>query len=251
MTDNNTVFQAADQPEGTINATDGDLLSQLVGEGKKFKDPEALAKGKLESDAFIEQIKNENAGLRKELEERVKLSQILDEIKKGTGNQPGGSKDTSQPQALDPDEVKKLIKNTLNETVQENTAKQNVLEAERTVIEKLGSKDAALKFITEKAREMGVSGDWLMSVAASNPKALYAVLGLEATGNKQQPTNVTSPDSSVNTSKQQFAPNGGQVKAGTKDYFEKIRKENPSLYWKPEIQNEIFEARKRGTYVSK
>lgn len=246
MTDN-TVFQQADQPKVETPNEPSELLGSLVGEGKKFKDAEALAKAKLESDRFIEQIKSENAGLRKELEERTKISQALDEIKKRAeqGNQPH-----DKPAAIDPNEIKDLVKNTLNETVRENTAKQNVLEAERHVIEKLGSKDAALKFITEKARDLGVSGDWLMGVAASNPKALYSVLGLDGTA-KQQPTSPVSPNNPVNTAKKEFVPNGAGPKAGTKEYYDDMRRKEPNKYWSSAVQNEIFKARKDGTYVTK
>lgn len=244
MTD--SVFQGADQPKGDANS-EAALLTQLVGEGKKFKDAEALAKGKVESDSFIEQLKNENAGLRKELEERLKISEALDEIKRrAQGNQP---QDDKQPK-LDPNEIKDLVKNTLNETVRENTAKQNVLEAERVVIDKLGSKDAALKFITEKARELGVSGDWLMSVAASNPKALYSVLGLSEE-NKQQPTSPVSPNNPINTAKKEFTPGGAGPKVGTREYYDDMRRREPAKYWSAATQNEIFKATKAGTYVTK
>ena len=41
--------------------TSPSVLGDLVGDGRKFNDVEALAKGKLEADKFIEQMKQENA----------------------------------------------------------------------------------------------------------------------------------------------------------------------------------------------
>src|SRR5688572_12541162 len=59
----------------------GSILEQLVGEGKKFADAEALAKCKAESDAFIETLKREQAELRRELDTRLSLEDFLDQQK--------------------------------------------------------------------------------------------------------------------------------------------------------------------------
>jgi hypothetical protein len=248
MTDNTNMFEAVDQQE--VQTGEQEALVQLVGEGKKFKDHEALAKAKLESDMFIKKIQDENAKLREELDERLKVSKVLEEIKKGSGNHSGDAdKADANQHLLDEDKINTLVEKKLNETVQKNTAKQNVLEADRLIVEKLGSREAALKFITEKAKDMGVDGAWLMNVASTNPKALYAVLGLnDLTDKKQDTQTVAKQTSSVNTSQREYAPTGGNMKPGTKEYFDNIRKTNPSLYYKPEIQNEIFAAAKKGTY---
>ena len=42
-----------------------DPLQELVGEGKKFKSIEDLAKSKVEADRFIDKLKSENDALRK------------------------------------------------------------------------------------------------------------------------------------------------------------------------------------------
>ena len=44
------------------------VLETLVGDGKKFKTPEDLAKGKVEADAFIETLKNQIGLMKQEME---------------------------------------------------------------------------------------------------------------------------------------------------------------------------------------
>ena len=73
-----TVF---DEATGTPKEeTQTSELADLVGEGKKFATVEDLAKGKQESDRFIEQLQGELSGLREDLGKRMTSEQVLEEI---------------------------------------------------------------------------------------------------------------------------------------------------------------------------
>lgn len=239
-----TIFTGDAQPstEGT-----GDLLiNTLVGEGKKFKTPEDLAKGKLEADRFIEQVKLENAELRKQLEERTTLEQSLEEIKKARAN-PAGKELEPANSALDEKELQSLIQRTIDSAAKNKELESNILLSDRAVVEHMaGDRAKAEQFLKSKAAELNVGIDFLMSMAGRSPKAFLSLIGVDTS--KVQTSTHVSPKSSVNTDADDYVPNGGSPKAGTKEYYENLRRTNAKVYWTPKIQNEIFQARKEGRY---
>lgn len=91
MSDN--IFDVELQDEVTI-PDNVDYVNELVGEGKKFKTVEDLAKGKYHSDVTIETFKRQIDDLKKELNTRTSLDSFLDKMKQG------GTPLTQQP--IDP-----------------------------------------------------------------------------------------------------------------------------------------------------
>jgi len=82
----------ADQPD-TIDTIDPskNYLAELVGEGKKFKTQEDLARGKAESDAYIkilekrsDELRNDYLKLRDDYSSRAKLEEVVDQLTKRT-----------------------------------------------------------------------------------------------------------------------------------------------------------------------
>ena len=66
-------------PESTQTDPSTSYLEQLVGEGKKYSNPEELAKAYFNADGFINHLKNETGSLREELEKRMTLEELLAE----------------------------------------------------------------------------------------------------------------------------------------------------------------------------
>lgn len=235
-----TVFQGEASNAGNQPGQSG-VLSELVGEGKKFKTVDDLAKGKLESDMFIDQLKKEVAELRKELEAGLGLKDVMSEIEK-VRNQPA-PREADTPASLDPNELSKLVEDTMTELENKKTLAANIKEADRMIVEKFnGDRQKSREFLENKAKELGVGVNWLAEMAAKNPKAVMNFLGLENKLPGSSPMERT-----VNTDAKDFAPHGGPQR-GTKEYYDAIRKENKSLYFSPKVQQEIFEAVKAGTY---
>ena len=85
-----------------------------------------------------------------------------------------------------------------------------------------------------KAQELGVSVEFLQSVAAQSPKAFLAQLGLDNTSN-QAP--VVAPRNDINP--RALNETSGRVKEGTYAYYENIRKTDPKAYYSPKIQIEM------------
>lgn len=214
-------------------------VDQLVGEGKKFKDLEMLAKGKLEADNHIAKLEAERAADRKRLEE-------LEAIINVTGVKPSGNQPApAQSAAVDPSQIAELVRKELQHASEEDRAKANVLEADRYLTEYFQDKQKATEFVTEKAKALGMPVSWLIDVAAKSPAALYNLL--EVKHNAQQQPGKAPAKPVVNTDAPNFAPNGGP-KEGSKEWFDAMRKSNPSRYWSPEVQAQIHKAAASGAY---
>mgnify|MGYP000205087855 CR=1 FL=1 len=77
--DQSQTSATADGQTGTTTPatqTTSDIVSALVGEGKKYKTLDDLAKGYINADGFIEQLKAEN----RELKEKATAAKTVDDV---------------------------------------------------------------------------------------------------------------------------------------------------------------------------
>lgn len=227
------VFQTdpAEQP-----LEDKNYLEELVGEGKKFSDPEKLARAKVESDRFIAQLLKEQDEMRKALEKRnneeeflTKLEQITKprqpEVPEPTRNDPL----TERPQ-IPLDEIEKIIE----QREAKKTAEQNL----NTVVSRLEQAygpDYRSRVQTQ-ATALGVGTEFLTDIAAKNPQAFYKLMGLDEQ-KTQAPGFAPPPRSSV----QSFAPNTGNKK--NYNYWKAQRAEKgEGWYFQKSTQREIWDS---------
>ena len=227
-----------DQPsEDNQNA---DPLAALVGEGKKFKDVSDLAKGKVESDKFITRLQKEMAELRKELSTRLSMEEYLE---KTQNRSPKDAPPPHEPVSdekrdvqVSEEDIKTLIKTTLTQEQQKQFSAQNV-DSVRKVLENAWGREFPYK-LREKAQSLGLGEKYLEDMAASHPQAFLELMGVQ----RPVPSNegsITPPQSSVQPPRNSY----GTSKNFTS--YEKVRKENPRLYFTPAFQNEMFEQAKR------
>lgn len=224
-------------PEGDAK-TKNAYTSELVGDGKKFDSVEALEKGKIESDTFIEQLKEEQKQLRDDLSKRMSTEELLAEIRKeredllkATESAPGNT----TPE-FDRDGLKSLVSQTIKEEEIARTAEQNEIIVDKRMNELFG--DKTLEVFATKATGLGLSKEHLQGVAQKSPSAFFKLMGLD---NIKTPTTPASSKGSIDPDglKEQSAP----VVDGSWKYYQKMRKENPDEYWKPETQQRIMKAR--------
>jgi len=170
--------------------TQGDLLDSLVGEGKKFKDAEALAKAKVESDSHISKVEEENRALREkmtQLEEQVAegktFDKVLDEINKS--KEGAGDNQTS----ANSEEIADIIEQKLKEKDAVTAASANRKSFNDAVLAHMGGDtDKAVEFIRTKAKEAGLDNSQLTQLSEKSPQALVQLFGLKQT----KPTNAPS-----------------------------------------------------------
>lgn len=219
-----------------------DWVSEYVGEGKKFKDVADLAKGKAHSDAFITRLQKEMEGLRNELNTRLKLEEFMDRM--NSQNSSGASHSTQtdgQGSQLDgtasnaasvPD-IEKLIEERLAMKEAELKEKQNIETARNRLQEAFGENYS--QELEARTQQLGLTKEFVSGLARTQPKALFALLGLEGTQPKKQEENIFAPRGSVNTS----GLSSGNTAEKNWAYYEKMRKQNPGVYWSTQVQNEI------------
>lgn len=209
-----------------------DYLSELVGEDKTYKSPADLARAVAEKEAFIVRLKGETAGLRNELSGRIKMEDVLTRIEaaqtKGIStpvvDEPPVRTDTPTP----PD-IEKLIEDRLNQKEAQRTHEANAKTVSNKLQEVYGGNYAIR--VQQELAKFGMTPAEGNRLAVTNPQAFLQLLGI---GQPQPVRSVTPP----NTQTLNFTPNTASDK--TYSYYEKIRKENPSLYFQPRIQNEML-----------
>ena len=230
----NSLFTPPDQGnEPPATDPTKNYLEELVGEGKKFKDPVELARGKVEADAFIERMKRENEGLRSELNTRITLEQYLDKI--GSGNQNGRSDpEPKEPNSdgsnasLKTEDIEKIIESKVSERERQRVQNQNRAEVQRKLTETFGP-DYISK-LKEVGTATGMSAEELDSLAARSPAAFMKIVGAD-----QAP----APTPGL------FVPPTGQttprVVTGerTNKYYKDLKAKDPKAYWLPATQNQM------------
>ncbi len=234
MTEN--IFNETTNPPASTQTTGS--VEALVGPGKKFATVEDLAKGKAEADAYIAQLQGEAAGLRSDLDQRISAEELLAEIRTEREAQLSAAAVIEQGNTTpsqEPVDIASLVNQTIENREVQQTATQNLSAVDTKMKELYGEK--AQEVMVSKAKEAGVSVAFLQTIAEQSPKAFYNALGLSAT--KQTTPSVTTGTVDT-TGLQNLQPSGG---LNTWADFEKLRKDNPKLYWKPDTQNRLMKAR--------
>lgn len=218
-------------------------IDQLVGEGKKYATVDELAKAYLNAEQFIGRLKDEKSGVLTDLE-RLQLEL---EATKRTEREPAVQQPEHKPAAVEPEKIDldARIREALEAADQQKTVTRNVQEVTQKLLDTFGDDVKANEFVKAKARDLGVSVEFLQDAAAKSPKGFYSLVGLDSAPRQQ----ASAAHSDVNAAAL-ARHNANDVNTpGTKAYFDKIRKEDPKRYWQADIQNAIFKAREAGTYV--
>lgn len=222
---------------------DENFFEQLVGEGKKFKDQQALAKGKLESDQFISQLQTELAELRLQVKQSKSTEEMVAAIKKELHSAQNQSSREDTIPALDESKVSELVQQQLGRHEQMKIVEANVRKANDELLAMYG--DKAPEVLLNKAEAMNLTIDDMKILAAKSPSAFISMFANDK-GQVDTTTKVTK--GSVNP---QAMANTGKTREdtyGTAEYWAKQRKALGSKFWDPKIQQEVFKCKKDGIY---
>lgn len=160
-------------------ATTVSPVEDLVGEGKKFKTIEDLAKSKIEADAFIETLKSENAQFKAQIKTQEQMEETIKALTKPK-EQPAPNAPTERVEEKVPD-LSQRIKAELESVEREKILRNNVETVANKLVEVYGSEEKAKEVVNNLAKELGVSTKWLMDSAAASPKAFFKQVGLDET----------------------------------------------------------------------
>jgi hypothetical protein len=218
-----------------------DYLVDLVGEGKKFKDAQALAKGKWFADQQIEiqnkrmdQLRADYLQLKADYDARAKLEEYLDKLQDKTLTQQTQANETTHnvrtetnAPAIKPEDIDARFKALRSE----EKAQSNL----DTVMAKLQEQyaDNWQTVLKNKTQELDLTEDEVNAMARRSPKLFFKTMDLDQP-RAQQP-NQTPPRSDA-----RFVPQGAPKK--TWSYYQELYKKNPKLYYDPKMTQEMVEA---------
>lgn len=203
----------------------------LVGEGKKFADDESVAKGKYESDNYIkileqrlDERESDNKKLREANTSQANMQELIDQYKQllatKSENTQQASGVTEKP--FDPKELKSMITSELQQHEAVRREQDNFNTVRNKLKEEFG--DNYPTILKQKMETLGLSDSRLNELARSEPTFLLKSLGVGEQG--QRESFQAPPRSDLRSDN--FKPRGAEKR--TWSYYQKMRKENPSLY---------------------
>jgi hypothetical protein len=210
------------------------FLTELVGTDKKFKDAEALAKGKYEADRFIE-IKNkqyddlvsEYGRVLEENKQRAKLEDVISDLerKSTSSNSPAANED---PKLLKPEDIESLVERKFTERESARQQQTNFDTVRKELTKQFGDNYAAP--VRKRIEELGLTPEQFNQWARQAPAAAIAAVGVS-----QQPRD--SFETPPRTSRT-FKPVTDQKH--TWSYYQELKKNNPKVYYDKSIMNQML-----------
>lgn len=237
--------QETEQTTETTEPTESYVAKLVEAKGENWKDPEVLAKGKLEADRYISELEAQMNQLREDLKKEDYAEKILQEIRNkatesNTVNQSlpnndtvGTAEDDTPQSSLSEEDLKSLVEKTLTEREVQNTVAQNLKVVDEELVKQYGTE--AQKTIAKKSEELGISMDRMKEIASESPTAFFALIG-EGKKNFNPMVN-----SSVRTE-------GVNLQPSTErdwNYYQKLRRENRDLYYTPKVQQQLMQDKLR------
>jgi len=204
-----------------------DYLQELVGENRKFKDVQALARGKAEADAYIQsltmrmdELRTDYLSLRDEVNKRATVEELIDQMKQPASRDEPITKAT-EPQTYKPDpkEIDNLIESKLSQREKQRQETDNINQVRNRLKERFGTQFQD-KF-QQHLEELGLDIDSINVLASRSPKAALRTLGLDQPDFK--PDSFGAPKSQTT-----FKPNPPEKR--TWSWYQKLKQTNPAEY---------------------
>lgn len=206
----------------------------LVGEGKKFRDGDALAKKAVHADRHIENLEKELADMRAELQGRLSMEEMLEKVqtRSDPANPPqpsnlfSGEDDGGSQKKIDlAEEVRKVV-----QTERQKERRDSNIESAKTELKKRFGADYKQK-LEQIAESLEVGVSMLNDMAASSPSGFLKLVDSVAKpdANFQIPSNGKNPAANQ--------PGFHSIKNAA--YYTDLRKNDPKLYWSKKVQSEM------------
>jgi len=221
-TETPTVFgkSAPETPEVTPALSIPTELSDLIGEGKKYKDLNAALASIPHAQEHIKSVETSLKELREDLAKRATAEELLDQLEKK-------SKEKS-PDAppISIQDLEGLVSKTLASTVAKQQQEKNILSVDAEIRKVYGEKSE--EAVANKAKELGLSIKEMEGLAAKSPQAFLAFF--------KTPDMQPSADKTSTLNTEGLVPKSDEKNFA---YYQKVRKENPTAYYSPSFQQEM------------
>jgi hypothetical protein len=227
--------------------TDQDPIELLTGPGAKFDRSKyqseqdmwkAIAKGKAEADMYVDHLKRlrdedrqDISAMREQYQAGPKIQELINQMTQGR-NQSGDNHATQEQRPeVDINKIQDLINAQIKASKEADKESNNADMVERRLAEHYGPNyKAALK---QQVETLGLTPDFVNDLARKHPQVLFRTLGLDGPRVKDD---FQAPVSS-SMRQDPFAP---QTNKRTWSYYQKMRKDNPTLYRDPKTVNQMF-----------
>lgn len=227
------VTEPTDQLDKVASVAES-LYGELVGEGKKFSDAEALAKSKVEGDTHIVTVEEENAALRKKIESNSNnYDAILSKLEERENNNVSGKDKTDAVSISEPTEdvdLDQWFDDKLTQRDHKKIADANMQKSRELMIATYGNLETAVKVRDELLTTKPYMKEAINQLIISDPeqliKEIQAFKSPEEVGN-------TSTDPIGNIPGGNPSSDGSRI---TWSEANKIRKSNLKQYNSPEFR---------------
>ena len=202
-------------------------LSQLVGEGKKYVDNEALAKSRVDADAHIAKVEAEAADIREKLEKKDNQDAHLETIVSLLQPQ-------EVPKVVEAPIVEKIVDPVVAEPVTpviDDVTKQKAEEFAKLSVDKYGDFKVAESKVKEYIADDPSRQEMVAAMLRSDPSALIKIL----------PDHVVPKEGSITSGTSMTAQTNISLPLTNTEAM-KVRKEDPVRYKSPEYQAKIKDA---------
>jgi DNA polymerase III alpha subunit (gram-positive type) len=227
----------------TESQQDGSYLQKIVeAKGDNWKDPEVLAKGKLEADGYIKNLEDQLTQMREDLKKQEYKTEVLEQLQSkaaentaASNGVPNNSNTETQNTSgtFSEEDLKSLVEKTLGQRELEAKVQSNLKLVDKELEGSFGTEAKAQ--IEKKATELGMSVDRLRDIAAESPNAFFALIG----ENKRPANPMVS--GSVRTEGVAMQPSTER----NFEYYQNLRRENRNLYYSAKTQQQMFEDKAR------
>jgi hypothetical protein len=212
-----------------------EFLPNLVGEGKKFKDLESLAKSKWESDNYIkileqraDQMREDFITLRKEADARANLSDLVGQLQQKTQPQEPQREELREPQ-IDMTQIDNLISNKLDALSKAQQQKQNFDSVQAKMKQKWGGN--YVNTLQEQMDQLGLTKEDINDLAQNRPGLLMKTFGLDE--QQSASNNLFQSPPSTQMRSDNFRPSASNKRTWT--YYQDLRKKDPLAFYDPKI----------------
>lgn len=210
-------------------------LEELVGEGKKFRDVNELAKGKYEADRYVntlvqqkEQLLQDYTRLKEEYETTASLREVADRIANPPQfNNRDNTPPANEPPVFDPNSLGPLVAQQVSALREQEKMQANEQVVEAKLKERFGANYGNV--LKQQMEQLGLSEDYVRDMARRNPTVFFKTFDLDQP--QAQDPFKAPPRSSVRSDN--FAP---ATNKRDWSFYEKMRKDQPSLYWNSKTQ---------------
>lgn len=229
------------QPEGTTPEVDvnKDYLSELVGEGKKFKTVQDLARGKYQSDIHIDllektkdQLRADYLKLSEDAQAQATLKDLVTQLK-APNQQPASSitpqanVDNQRP-SIDQKDLESLVDSRMNERELSRKQSDNFKVVQDRLKERFGSNYQTV--LKQQIDDLQLTSDYVNDLARRSPEAFFRTMGL----NNEQPRNDSFQPPARSSLRVDSLTQKADIKEeGSWAWYQNLKETNPKLYLDP------------------